>query len=160
MLAGAVAVPVGALVAIPAIRLPGVFLAVATLGFAILVEDVFFTTGAMFGPNQDGIPAPGPDVSIFGFQLSSNNGMYYVILVITLVAVGLVLMIERGRMGRFLAALGESPTALEVHGANIQVTRTVVFCIAAGMAGVAGALTGSLYHLQQEASSNGSHLWS
>jgi len=146
LLAGAVAVPVGALVAIPAIRLPGVFLAVATLGFAILVENVFFTTRFMFGPNQDGIEIPGPHVSVFGLQLSSNNGMYYVILAITLVSVALVLVIERGRMGRFLAALAESPTALEVHGANIQVTRIVVFCIAAGMAGVAGALTGSLYH--------------
>lgn len=146
LLAGVVTIPVGALVAIPAIRLPGVFLAVATLGFAILVEDVFFTAPEMFGSNQDGLTAPGPNVSVFGLQLSSNNGFYYVILLIALAVCVFVLAIERGRMGRFLAALADSPTALEVQGANIQVTRTVVFCISAAIAGVAGALTGSLYH--------------
>ena len=48
-------------------------------------------------------------------------------------------------MGRLLAALRDSPTALEVHGTDVNIVRTVVFCISAALAGAAGALTGSLY---------------
>jgi len=145
VLASLVAVPVGALVAIPAIRLRGVFLAVATLGLAILVENLFFTTHAMFGPSVGGIPTPGPHVSIGGLDLSTGRGFYYVVVVATALLTVLVIAIERGRMGRLLAALRDSPTALEVHGTDVNVVRTVVFCVSAAIAGAAGGLTGSLY---------------
>jgi branched-subunit amino acid ABC-type transport system permease component len=52
-LAGLVAVPVGAIVAIPAIRLSGVFLALATLGFGIFLERMIFTQDIMFGPTTE-----------------------------------------------------------------------------------------------------------
>ena len=81
LLASLVAVPVGALVAIPAIRLRGVFLAVATLGLAILVEDLFYTTKAMFGPTVGGVHTPRPHVSIGGLDLSSGKGFYYLVIV-------------------------------------------------------------------------------
>lgn len=145
LLASLVAVPVGALVAIPAIRLRGVFLAVATLGLAILVENLFFTTNAMFGPSVGGVPTPGPQVSIGGLNLSSGRGFYYVLILAAALITLLVIAIERGRMGRLLAALRDSPTALEVHGTDVNVVRTVVFCVSAAIAGAAGGLTGSLY---------------
>ena len=145
LLAALAAVPVGALVAIPAIRLRGVFLAVATLGLAILVEDLFFTTKAMFGPTVGGVHTPRPHVSIGGLDLSSGEGFYYLVIVAAAATTFLIIGIERGRMGRLLAALRDSPTALEVHGTDVNILRTVVFCISAALAGAAGALTGSLY---------------
>ena len=145
LLASLVAVPVGALVAIPAIRLRGVFLAVATLGLAILVEDLFYTTKAMFGPTVGGVHTPRPHVSIGGLDLSSGKGFYFLVIVAAAATTFLIIAIERGRMGRLLAALRDSPTALEVHGTDVNVVRTVVFCISAALAGAAGALTGSLY---------------
>ena len=66
LLAMLVALPVGAIVAIPAIRLSGLFLALATLGFGILLQYLFYSTNLMFGLTTSGIPAPRPDVSIFG----------------------------------------------------------------------------------------------
>ena len=66
LLAGLVAIPVGAIVAIPAIRLSGVFLALATYGFGILLEQMFYDTNLMFGPTTAGIAAPRPDVTILG----------------------------------------------------------------------------------------------
>ena len=60
LLAGLIAVPVGAIVAIPAIRLSGVFLALATFGFGILLEQVFYVTNFMFGPDDDRASPP-PD---------------------------------------------------------------------------------------------------
>jgi ABC-type branched-subunit amino acid transport system ATPase component/branched-subunit amino acid ABC-type transport system permease component len=145
LLSAAIAVPVGALVAIPAIRLPGVFLALATLGLAVLVENVFFTTGWMFGPTTSGIPAPQPHVSISGLHLDQPNGFYYVVLALAVVTVLFVVAIESGRMGRLLRALADSPIALEVHGLNVNVARTAIFCVSAAIASVAGVLTGSLY---------------
>jgi ABC-type branched-subunit amino acid transport system ATPase component/branched-subunit amino acid ABC-type transport system permease component len=146
LLCGAlVAVPVGAVIAIPAIRLRGVFVAVATLGFAILVEDLFFTRSFMFGPTPNGLQTPAPDFSIGGLSLSGGTGFYLLVLLITVIVVLLVIAIERGRMGRLLAGLRDSPEALEVHGTNINVAKTVVFCISAAIAGLAGALSGAVY---------------
>ena len=112
LLAALVAVPVGALVAIPAIRLSGVFLAVATLGLAIFVDNVLYPTGWMFGVTSSGVQTPRPNISIFGLQLSSTNGYYYLVVAFALGATILVIAIEGSRMGRMLRALGDSPTVL------------------------------------------------
>lgn len=141
-----IALPIGALLAIPAIRLSGVFLALATLGFGIFVEQMFFTTDLMFGPSTSGLPAPRPSVSIFGLDLSSDRGFYYVVLVALVLAVGLAMFVQYGRLGRLLTALSDSPLALESYGAAITVTRVVIFCISAAVASIAGALIAMLYH--------------
>ena len=57
LLAGLIAVPIGAIIAIPAIRLSGVFLALATLGFGIMLEQMFYTQDIMFGPTSAGVHA-------------------------------------------------------------------------------------------------------
>ena len=137
VLAGLAAVPAGAVVAIPAIRLHGVYLALATFGFGLLMERVVFGTGLMFG--QAGFrAAPRPD---FGFvDGHSDKGFYYIVLTVAVLACLGVVAVTRSRMGRFLRALGDAPTALTVHGLSVNLTRLLVFCTAAFMAGVAGAL--------------------
>ena len=70
-----VAIPVGALIAIPAVRVSGVYLALATLGFGILFEQVFYTRNWMFGLSTLGLPAPRPQVSIGGWDLSTRQGL-------------------------------------------------------------------------------------
>jgi ABC-type branched-subunit amino acid transport system permease subunit len=100
ILAGLVAVPVGALVAIPAIRLSGVFLALATYGFGILLEQMFYDTNLMFGPTTGGIAAPRPDVTILGWHLFSDKGFYYLLLAFVVLTVIIIQAILRGRMGR------------------------------------------------------------
>src|ERR1700728_349627 len=136
VLAGLVAVPVGALVAIPAIRLSGVFLALATLGFGILLEQVFYDTNLMFGPTTGGIAAPRPDVTILGWHLFSDKGFYYLLLAFVVLTVVIVQAILRGRMGRLLKGLSDSPVALETHGATVNVMKVLVFCISASMAAI------------------------
>ena len=144
LLAGLVAVPVGAIVAIPAIRLTGVFLALATLGFGILLEQMFYTQNWMFGPTTNGIAATRPHLG--GLNVGSDTGFYYVIVVFALLAVSLTLAIRSGRMGRILRAMSDSPLALETHGATVNVARVIVFCISSFLASIAGALTASLFH--------------
>jgi ABC-type branched-subunit amino acid transport system ATPase component/branched-subunit amino acid ABC-type transport system permease component len=140
-----VAAPVGALIAIPAVRISGVFLALATLGFGILTEQVFYSSGILFGDNPLGLNDPRPDWSIGGWNLSSDNGFYYLILIITVLVALLVTSIGSGRLGRLLEALADSPVALETHGVDSSMLKVIVFCLSACIASLAGALTGMLY---------------
>lgn len=146
LLAGAVAVPVGALIAMPAIRLSGVFLALATFGFAILLEQMIYTTNMMFGPTSSGIPAPRPDVSLWGWHLGSDTGFYYVLLIAAVLTLVAVMAIERGRLGRLLKGLSDSPIALETYGATTNVVKVLLFCISAAIASISGALLADLFH--------------
>jgi branched-subunit amino acid ABC-type transport system permease component len=133
--AGLVAVPVGALVALPAIRLSGLHLALATLGFGILLGSVLYTTGLMFGTGA-GLSVARPEA----LGMDGDKGYYYVLLAVVAVSVGLVTTIERARLGRLLRALADSPLALSTHGASVNVTRVIVFCISAFLAAVSGGL--------------------
>jgi len=147
VLASLVAVPVGALIAIPAVRVSGVFLALATLGFGILMEQAFYTRSFMFGQSTLGLDSPRPAVSIGAWDLSSDTGFYYLLLIITVLVVVALTVIGRGRLGRLLEAMADSPLALETHGATSSVLKVIVFCIAAAMAAMAGALEASLFHI-------------
>jgi ABC-type branched-subunit amino acid transport system ATPase component/branched-subunit amino acid ABC-type transport system permease component len=145
LLAGLVAVPVGAIIAIPAIRLSGVFLALATLGFGILLEQMIYTQDFMFGPTSEGIKAARPSFDVGPFHAGTDTGIYFVILaVVVVIAVG-VAVLSATRLGKLLRAMGDSPLALETTGLNVNVTRVIVFCISAFIAAISGALTASLY---------------
>jgi branched-subunit amino acid ABC-type transport system permease component len=133
LLAGAAAVPIGALVAIPAIRLSGVYLALATFGFAILMERVAYPTGAMFGATGSRhVPRP----SFAG----GDTALFYVTVAVAAAACLLVVAVSRTRLGRLLRGLAESPTALTTNGLSTNVTRLAAFAASAFLAGVAGAL--------------------
>ena len=146
LLAMLVAVPVGAIVAIPAIRLSGLFLALATLGFGILLQYLFYSTNLMFGLTTSGIPAPRPDVSIFGLSLASDKGFYYVLLIAAVLSTAVIMVIQRSRLGRLLGALADSPLALETQGATTNVIKVLVFCLSAAFASLAGALIAIEFH--------------
>jgi ABC-type branched-subunit amino acid transport system ATPase component/branched-subunit amino acid ABC-type transport system permease component len=134
IVAGLITVPIGAIIAIPAIRLSGVFLALATLGFGIMLENMFYTQDIMFGPTSSGVATARPS---FG---QSDRGYYYVVLVAAVVCSIAVVALTRGRLGRILRALSDSPLALGTQGTTINLTRLIVFCISAFFAGIFGAL--------------------
>ena len=62
---------IAGLIAIPAIRLSGVFLALAALGFGILLEQMFYTMGFMFGSTSSGLEVSEPNITVFGLDLGS-----------------------------------------------------------------------------------------
>jgi ABC-type branched-subunit amino acid transport system ATPase component/branched-subunit amino acid ABC-type transport system permease component len=146
IMASLVTVPVGAIVAIPAIRLSGVFLALATLGFGIFLEQVLYSTTFLFGPEAVGLGAPRPDVSLGSWHLYTDTGFYYVALIFAALIVGTIVIIQHGRLGRLMSGMADSPLALETHGTTTNVTRVMVFCISAALAGLAGALIAVLFH--------------
>ncbi|MGA2474793.1 MAG: branched-chain amino acid ABC transporter permease/ATP-binding protein [Acidimicrobiales bacterium] len=88
----------------------------------------------------------GPDYSIGPWHMATDTGFYYVLLVIALLSVAAIIGIHRGRMGRLLAALSDSPTALETHGTTTNVVRVLIFCISATFASLSGALLAVLFH--------------
>ncbi|HVA73498.1 MAG TPA: branched-chain amino acid ABC transporter permease/ATP-binding protein [Acidimicrobiales bacterium] len=145
ILATLVAVPVGALIAIPAIRVSGVFLALATLGFGILMEQALYTRSFLFGDTTLGTNDPRPHISVFGLDLSSDKGFYYLLLLIVVLVVLVYSAIGSGRLGRLLEGMADSELALETNGASSSTLKVIVFCISAAIASLAGALTGMLY---------------
>jgi ABC-type branched-subunit amino acid transport system ATPase component/branched-subunit amino acid ABC-type transport system permease component len=140
VLSALIAVPIGAVLAIPAIRLSGLYLALATLGFGILLAYMFYTQSYMFGELGAGIIEPRPHLS--WVNVSSDKGYYYLVLAITVLMTAFTVWLVRSRLGRLLRALSDSPTGLASTGTSVNVTRVLVFCISSFMAAGAGALAG------------------
>jgi branched-subunit amino acid ABC-type transport system permease component len=137
VLAGLAVVPVGALIAIPAIRLSGLFLALATFGFGVLAESLLFNSAAVFG--SDGVAfvaRPSP------FQ--SDRAFYYFAVAVVIVGLMVIEAVRVTRLGRILRAMADSPVALQSIRVNPIASRVMVFCLSAFLAAVSGGLLGSL----------------
>ncbi|MGA2008892.1 MAG: branched-chain amino acid ABC transporter permease/ATP-binding protein, partial [Solirubrobacteraceae bacterium] len=129
---------VAALLAIPAVRLSGLYLALATFGFGLLVQAMFYQSSVGFGVADLGLAMPRPT----WLGLSGDRGFYFLLLALTVLASGAVIWLIQGRLGGLLRMLGSSPLTLEAFGVNITVTRILVFCLSAFIAAIAGALAG------------------
>jgi len=141
LLAGGLAAVVGGLVALPSLRLQGLYLALSTMAFALLMEKMFFPQDHVFG-NLGALPVGRLD--ILGVSFNSDRA-YFVLLAFVFSAFGVfVLWIRRGSFGRVLAAMRDSPVACATLGLSLTRTKLAVFMIAAGMAGIGGALLGGL----------------
>ncbi len=141
LVAGLIVVPIGAVLAIPAVRLSGLYLALATLGFGLLVQAMFYESSWMFGLENLGLAMPRPHLS--WLSLDSDRGFYFLLLLFVVGTSAVTILLLRGRLGALLRVLGESPLSLEAFGVNITVTRILVFCLSAFIAAIAGALSGS-----------------
>jgi branched-chain amino acid transport system permease protein len=130
---------VGALVALPALRLRGLYLALSTFAFAQVMTALFFKNDDVFG--QGGALRIGR-VSLFGLSVREPR-TYFVFLVVVLAcaAVG-VLALRRSSFGRRLVAMSDSPAACATVGMSLTTTKLMVFAASAGLAGLAGALYG------------------
>lgn len=137
LLAGLAAVPAGALVAIPAIRLSGLYLALATFGFGVLMQNVVFGLDFMFGASGTAIVTR---PSFAGFDGNDDTTYYYMALAFAALSCVAFVLLGRSRLGRLLRALAEAPTSLTTQGLSVTVTRFLAFCISAMFAGIAGAL--------------------
>ncbi|MHB8467174.1 MAG: branched-chain amino acid ABC transporter permease [Acidimicrobiales bacterium] len=136
LLGALIAVPVGALLAVPAIRRSGLYLALATFGFAVLMQQMLFAKSFMFGGNSTFLAAPRPDFA------TSDKAYFYVVVGCVVVAVTIVAVLHRSRLGRMLRAMADSPTALQTYGGNLILIKVAIFCVSAFLAGLGGALLG------------------
>jgi branched-chain amino acid transport system permease protein len=133
----ALAGAVGALIALPAIRFQGLYLALATLAFAASMDTGFFQTNHFDG--YGGFLAVGR-APILGLQFSSGRAyLVFLVVVYALAAVG-VLALRRSRFGRRLVAANDSSVAAATTGVRVARTRLAVFTLSSALAGLGGAL--------------------
>ncbi|MEX5631574.1 ABC transporter permease subunit [Parafrankia sp. FMc2] len=146
-LAVAIAGAAGALIALPALRLSGVYLALGTTAFAVILDRWIFTLPSfeVLGLNIalfDGgtVDVAGP--SLFGWRL--DDGSELMVFAAIWLALGslAIAMLRRGRFGRQLIALRDSEAAYATLGGNLLLSKVAVFALSAGIAGLGGALYG------------------
>jgi branched-chain amino acid transport system permease protein len=138
MVVGAVlAGVVGALLAVPALRLGGIFLALATLAFALFFENVMVPL-TWVGGGSVPIEVPRPLLGPINFE---NDRSFFLLCVVVLAIVGmLVLFVRSGTTGRYLDALRGSQVAASSIGINPARARIVAFALSAAIAGLGGGL--------------------
>jgi len=141
LLAVGLCAAVGAVLALPTLRLRGLYLALATLAFAVLMDNVFFTSNSVFG-SSGAVTVGRPD--IFGMRFATDKSFDVLIgIVLALCLIG-VSALRRGPFGRRLVAMSDSPAACSTVGLSLTLTKLAVFSLSAGLAGLAGALYGGL----------------
>ncbi len=142
-LAGIIAAIAGCVIAIPALRLKGLYLALATLAFSVIIDFAIrkaeFLTGGGMGTH---VPLP----TAFGLELRGDGGFYYLVLCLAVCAGLFIKNLERSSIGRALMAVRDSDTAAEMAGISIFRTKLVAFALSSFYGGVAGSLLG--YYLQ------------
>lgn len=142
----------GAVVAVPALRLSGIYLVLGTAAFATILDEWVFglPSFTVLGIrisffNQGSVQAVGPD--LLGWRLDSGQQlMVFGAVCLALVTAG-VAALRRSRFGRRLIALQDSEAAYATLGGSLLLAKVAVFALAAGIAGLGGAI----YAMQQQA---------
>ena len=137
----------GFLFGLPALRLSGLYLALATFAIAVATPAVLKKfegfTGGGSGKNLFGTPeltASIHPVRFFGLELNFNNWLYYLSWTVALMGYVLAWLLLRGRTGRAFRALRDSETAAVSSGVSLARYKTLAFGVSAAYAGAAGAL--------------------
>src|ERR1700752_3648637 len=136
-LAGVVTAAVGLIFGLPAARLKGLYLAIATLAAQYILLD-FFARAEWFTGGS--VPASAEPFSLFGYSLRGDKKYFYVVLAYVVVCYLLVTNLIRSRDGRALIAVRDHYLSAEIMGINLTKYRTLSFGLAAFFAGIGGAL--------------------
>jgi branched-chain amino acid transport system permease protein len=130
----------GGVLALPALRLRGLYMALASLAFAALMDSLFFTNPSIIPNGSMSVGRP----DIFGMHFSTNRAfVVFIAIVFALCLIG-VGALRRGPFGRKLVAMSDSQAACATVGMSITRTKLLVFVLAGGIAGLAGALYGGM----------------
>ena len=148
-LAGVAAGIVGFLIGLPALRLSGLYLALATFAFAIAIPSLLKKFSGLTGGSQGlrlledaplQVTGLSGTVTIFGHTMTQNHFLYYLTWGIGLVGFLIAWLLVRGRVGRTFRAVRDSEVAAASVGINLAWTKTLAFALSGVYAGVAGSL--------------------
>ena len=128
---------VGFVVGLPALRVKGVYLGMATLSFGFIVEEVLARWESVTGGNA-GIHIKKPVLA--GWTLESAESFYFLCLCVTVLATLGILNLLRAPTGRAFVAIRDSEISAQSMGIHLARYKTLSFGISAALAGVAGAL--------------------
>ena len=137
LLAMALSAGIGGLVAIPALRMTGIYLAVATLAFAVIVEQVLSHWVSVTGGFR-GMAVAEPQ--FMGLDLGQPRWFYYLCLALLIVSMVAALNLLRAPTGRAMVAVRDSETSAQSMGIHINRTKGIAFAVSAAFTGLAGGL--------------------
>ncbi len=138
--AGAVCFAVGFLFGLPALRLQGLYLALATFALAIAMPQILkFQPLEAFTGGVQGLVIDKPDPP-FGLPIDPDQWLYYFTLVVLLVMFAGAANLVKSRTGRAIMAIRDNPIAAAAMGINTALYKTLTFGVSALYTGVAGAL--------------------
>jgi branched-chain amino acid transport system permease protein len=129
---------VGALVALPALRLKGLYLALSTMAFALFCEKAVFANVEGFAQGD----ATYERIHLGPIDTSSNRANLVLMAVVFVLLALLVTFLRRGPFGRRLQAMKDSPAACATLGLDLTRLKLEVFALSAAIAGLGGALLG------------------
>ena len=139
-----VCAPLGLAIALPALRLKGLYLALATMAFAEFTDKVIVRHPNMLNPSNSGVLYKPLD--IFGVTISTDAGdrkAFVMFLVIAFAILFFMLeMLRRSRWARRWIAMSDSPAASATIGVNLTTSKMTVFMLSGAMAGFAGCMLG------------------
>jgi branched-chain amino acid transport system permease protein len=141
-IAGITAAAVGALVALPALRVRGLYLLISTLALQYIIVYVIYYY-QIHSVGQGGFPIPIPSVA--GFMIDDSIKEYYFYSIFAVASLWLMANILRTRVGRAWIAVRDSDIAAEIIGVNVTRAKIEAFVISSFMIGVQGSLLA--YHL-------------
>jgi branched-chain amino acid transport system permease protein len=136
-LAVGVTAAAGVLVGLPALRMTGVYLSIATLAFALIIQEVFTRWDAVTGGLKGKAVAK---AVAFGVPLGTDERFYFLCLAFLIAGLWLTANLLRSPTGRAWVAIRDSEVAAQSMGVNLAVYKTMAFAYSAGLMGMAGAL--------------------
>jgi branched-chain amino acid transport system permease protein len=128
---------VGVIVGLPALRVKGIYLGIATLAFGFIVEEVLARWESVTHGNA-GISVKKP--GMFGWTIDSGEGFYFLCLAIAVAATLAILNLLRSPTGRAFVAIRDSEISAQSMGIHLARYKTLSFALSAAFAGVGGAL--------------------
>lgn len=137
LLSAALSALAGVVVGLPALRVKGIYLAIATLAFGFIVEEVLARWESVTGGNA-GLAVGAPQVA--GYTLDSPAAFYYLALAVCVLATLGVLNLLRGATGRAFIAIRDSEISAQSMGIHLARYKTLSFALSAALVGLAGAL--------------------
>jgi branched-chain amino acid transport system permease protein len=132
-----IALPLGVLVGLPSLRLSGLFLALATLAFALIMDNMVFSNDSITG-SLSGLVITAAKIG--PLQFASGTSQFYLCLTVLGITSGGAYLLSRGPVGRRLCMVRDAPNAATTLGANLTLTKLAVFAAGAALAAVGGCL--------------------
>ncbi len=127
----------GLVVGIPALRLKGPYLAIATLGFQVTVDQVLGRWDSLTGGRM-GLGVPDPE--LFGISVPVPRRYVLLCLAVAVIVIVAVVNLSRSRVGRAFVAIRDNDIAAEAMGVSLVKYKTMAFALSAFLTGLAGAL--------------------
>jgi ABC-type branched-subunit amino acid transport system permease subunit len=150
LVAGAITAVIAVVIGIPALRIPGLYLAVTTLGFALVVRTAVLTTPCpnlgFLGHVCTGLPKPSDTYvqrpKLFGMSLVNERTVTYVVLVVFLIVLGVASLWRKYGLARLLLAVRGNELAAAAMGVRTVRAKLTAFAVSGFLAGVAGVCYG------------------